>query len=76
MITLHTQNEYQQEETMRKVRQGKYPKGTVIEYRIGTTDWDMQQTKLYRDVYALRDVASLVQKKVGDGLYSYRIETR
>lgn len=75
MIQLQTQNEHQLEETLRKVKYGKYARGTAIEYHVGDYSDQVGATRLGKAVYGLRDVAHLVQVKLQDEprKYSYQV---
>lgn len=73
MIKLHTQNEHQQEETIRRVRNGKYDKGTVIEYHVGDYADQIGAKKIGRVMRDLFDAGkvALAQKRIQDDPRQY-----
>ena len=61
------------ETILRRVKQGKYAKGTVIEYHIGDYSDLIGLTWLGKSMYSLRDKVVLYQKRLSDDprVYSY-----
>jgi len=68
MIDLTQQNEHQREETLRRVKQGKYATGTVIQYHEGCAADDIGLQQIGRDMMALSNSGhvALVQKRIQD----------
>ena len=75
MIELQNLSEFNRSETLRKIRAGKYQRGTKFEYHVGAYPDLIGMTELGRSVYALRDVARLFQVKLADEprVYSYQL---